>query len=92
MELGLDADFLDNLLKQVPPNEVERIMDKHAPTPHRDMGNQQRGTGSPSLLPDTYLADTALRNIYVFRAEFGDPFKTPTGGITDTDLVVISRS
>ena len=41
------------------------------------LGSQKKcGTGSLSVLPELYLAHTALRIIYVFRAEFGEPFNT----------------
>ena len=34
--------------------------------------------GSSPILPDFYLADSALHKIYVFRAEFEDPFNSLT--------------
>ena len=52
----------------------------------------QNGAGSPPVLLDFYLVNFALRNNYVYWAEFVDPFNTFTSGTIHTDQVDISDS
>jgi hypothetical protein len=63
--LSIDYEWVD----QLPSTEVET-------TPHSDIGQSE--ADSPSVLPELYLADTSLRNIHVYRAEFFDLFNMGT--------------
>ena len=54
-------------------------------------GNQNKVVWQCAL-PELYLADTALRNVYVFRPDFGDPFNTHTSSSIYTDPVEIAPS
>ena len=52
-------------------------------------GAGQNDAGLPPVLPDLYLANTALHHICVFRAEIGDPFNTLKTGSIHTDPIDI---
>ena len=52
-EPSLNAEFLDNLLVQVSPSKVKRVLDEQVPIPHNDIRKpKQSVTGSPPLLPN----------------------------------------
>ena len=60
------------------------------PIPHSNLDVGKAGQINASSVPflqDFYLADTTLRNVYDFRAEFGNPLNTFTSGSIHTDEV-----
>ena len=90
---GLDVELLDNLLNQVPTSKVKSVLEEKMPAPNSDIGEpEQSGRGLTPVLPDFYLADTALCNVYVFKVEMLDPFKAFISDIIQTDPVDIAHS
>ena len=66
--LGLDAEFLEHLLVQLPYSEIERVLEEQVSTPHsdRDLGKAgQSRAGSFPIIPEFYLDRSPLRIIYV---------------------------
>ena len=47
---------------------------------------------TPPVLPEFYLADSALHSVYVYRAEFRDPFNSLMVGNIITNPVEIEHS
>ena len=53
--LGLDLNFLDNLLEQLQASDGQEDARRTTPIPKNDMGEQkQSGSGSPLVLPCQY--------------------------------------
>ena len=48
-DLGLNTEFLDNLLEQVPTREVDRVLDGQVTASHSDMEETEQ-----NALPDSY--------------------------------------
>jgi hypothetical protein len=92
-DLGLDTEFLDSLLVQLPSSEVQRVPEEQVPAPHIDSNVSEVGRSGDGLtptLPEFYLADSALQNINVFRADFGDHFNSLTSdSIIKVPIVIV---
>ena len=86
--LGLNKDY--EWFDQLSASKIEKVPVPQSKSEKEGVG--QIGSGSPPVLPDFYLANSTLRNIYVFRAESRDPFNTFTSGSIHTDTIDIVHS